>query len=135
MVKKKLVLHFPPDRIENPTVYRLIKDFNLMVNILQGTVSPGEEGRLIVEISGERGDLRRGLEYLSEMGVSLQPLVKDVHWYKSRCVHCGACVSLCPTSALVLKPETMTISFNKKRCIACELCVQGCPYKAVRILF
>ncbi len=135
MVKKKLVLHFPPDRIENPTMYRLIKDFNLMVNILQGTVSPGEEGRLIVEISGDRAQVKRGLEYLSELGVALQPLVKDVHWHKSRCTHCGACVPLCPTNALALDREDMAVSFDKKRCIACELCVQACPYGAVKILF
>ena len=135
MIKKKLVLHFPPDRIDNPTMYRLIKDFGLMVNILQGTVAPGEEGRLIVEVSGDKEKVNEGLKYLSELGISLQPLVKDVHWYKSRCIHCAACVPLCPTQALVLNREDMTVSFDKKRCIACELCVQACPYGAVKILF
>ncbi len=135
MIKKKLVLHFPPERIDNPTMYELIKDFNLKVNILQGTVSPGEEGRLIVEISGEREDVSRGLRHLSELGVSLQPLVKDVHWRKSRCIHCTACVPLCPSKALVLNRNNMTVSFDKKRCIACEMCVQACPYGAVKIVF
>ena len=135
MIKKKLVLHFPPDRIEDPAIYRLIKDFGLPVNVLQGTVSPGEEGRLIVEVSGEKEQISDGLKYLSELGVSLQPLVKDVHWHRSRCIHCTACVPLCPTNALVLDREDMTVSFDKKLCIACELCVQACPYGAVKILF
>ncbi len=135
MTKKKLVLHFPPDRIENPTIYRLIKDFGLMVNVLQGAVAPGEEGRLIVEVSGERKNIDEGIKYLSGLGITLQPLVKDVHWRRSRCTHCTACVPLCPAQALVLNREDMKVSFDKKRCIACELCVQACPYGAVKILF
>jgi L-aspartate semialdehyde sulfurtransferase ferredoxin len=135
MIKKKLVLHFPPDRIENPTMYRLIKDYGLMVNILQGTVSPGEEGRLIVELSGEREKLNDGLRYLSELGITLQPLFRDVHWYRRRCTHCTACVPLCPTKALSVNRKDMTVSFDKKLCIACELCVQACPYGAVKIIF
>ncbi len=135
MINKKLVLHFPPERIDHPTIYSLIKDYELKVNILQGTVVPGEEGRLVVEITGEREKVKEGIDYLNRLGVSLQPLVKDVHWYKSRCTHCTACVALCPTQALRLDREDMSVSFDKKKCIACELCVQACPYGAVKILF
>ncbi len=135
MTKKRLVLHFPPERIDNPIIYRLIKDYDLMVNILQGSVSPGEEGRLIVEIGGSRVRIERALDYLDGLGVSVQPLVKDVHWYRSRCIDCAACVPLCPSNALVLDREGMEVSFDKKKCIACELCVQACPYGAVEIHF
>ena len=135
MVNKKFVLHFPPHRIEQPIMYQLIKEFDLMVNILQGIVTPGEEGRLIVELSGERKKLNKGMEFLAGLGVVFQPLFRDVHWYKSRCTHCTACVPLCPTKALILDREDMTVSFDKKQCIACGLCVQACPYKAIKILF
>ncbi len=135
MIKKRLVFHFPPERIDNPIIYSLIKDYDLMVNILQGSVSPGEEGRLVVEIGGGRGMIDRALDYLSGLGVSVQPLVKDVHWYRSRCTDCAACVPLCPSNALVLDREGMEVSFDKKKCIACELCVQACPYGAVKIHF
>ena len=135
MIKKRLVLRFPPDLIDQPITYQLVKEYDLMVNILQGTVTPHEEGRLVVEIGGERKAVEKGLAYLSRLGVGLQPLARDVHWHPAKCTHCTVCVPLCPTRAFIVDRENMTVSFDKKRCIACELCVRACPYKAIEILF
>ena len=135
MTKKKFVMRFPPELIDQPITYRLVKEYGLMINILQGTVTPREEGRLVVEISGARKAMEEGLAYLSGLGVELQPLAHDIHWHQNRCTNCTACVSLCPTGAFVLDRESMEVSFDKKQCIACELCVRACPYRAVEILF
>lgn len=135
MTKKKFVMRFPPELIDQPITYRLVKEYGLMINILQGTVTPREEGRLVVEISGKRKAMEEGLAYLSGLGVELQPLARDIHWHQNRCINCTACVSLCPTGAFVLDRESMEVSFDKKQCIACELCVRACPYRAVEILF
>lgn len=135
MTKKKFVMRFPPELIDQPITYRLVKEYGLMINILQGTVTPREEGRLVVEISGARKAMEEGLAYLSRLGVELQPLARDIHWHQNRCTNCTACVSLCPTGAFVLDRESMEVSFDKKQCIACELCVRACPYRAVEILF
>ena len=59
MIKRRLVLAFPPEMVEQPVTYHLIKDYELMVNILRANVTPNEEGRLVVEISGEKKDLLR----------------------------------------------------------------------------
>lgn len=135
MTKKRLVLRFPPELVEQPIMYRLVKDYDLMINILQATVTPREEGRLVVEISGERKSVERGLDYLSRIGVKLQPLARDVRWHPDKCTHCTVCIPLCPTGAFVLDRKNMAVSFEKERCIACELCVRACPYKAIEILF
>ena len=135
MTKKKLVLRFPPELVEQPITYRLIKDYDLTINILQATVTPHEEGRLVVEISGKREALEKGLNYLSQLGVGMQPLARDVHWHQDKCIHCTACVPICPADAFILDREKHLISFEKARCIACGLCVRACPYKAIEILF
>ena len=135
MKKKRLVLRFPPDLVEEPITYRLIRDYDLMVNILQATVTPREEGRLVVEISGEKEALEKGLGYLSEIGVRMQPLARDVLWHQDKCTHCTACVPLCPAVAFILDREKHLISFQKDKCIACGLCIRTCPYRAIEILF
>jgi ferredoxin len=135
MRKKRVVLTFPPNLIDQPIAYHLIKDYDLMVNILRGTITPREQGRLVVELSGKRGDVDKGMAYLTGLGIEVQPLAQDIKWHEKKCTHCTACIPICPPSALALDREKMLVSFDKDKCIACELCIPVCPYKAVEIQF
>jgi len=135
MIKKRLVLHFPAEFVGEPATYKLVREYNLTVNILQATVTPREEGRLVVEISGTKKSLEKGLDYLSQLGVGMQPLARDVRWHQDKCVHCTACVPICPADAFILDRKSMLVSFDKEQCIACGLCIRACPYKAIKILF
>ena len=44
-----------------------------------------------------------------------------------RCTHCGRCVKLCPTGAIVAGDELRT---DAAKCIRCCACVKGCPVGA-----
>ncbi len=135
MRKKRVVLTFPPNLIEQPIAYNLIKDYDLMVNVLRGNITPREQGRLIVELSGSKKNVDAGMNYLSGLGVEVQSLAQDIKWHEDKCTHCTACISTCPSGALDVDREEMVVSFTKDKCIACELCVKVCPYKAVEIQF
>jgi formate hydrogenlyase subunit 6/NADH:ubiquinone oxidoreductase subunit I len=133
--KKRIVLTFPPFLVDQPITYHLIKDYGLTVNILKARVTPKEEGRLVLEASGKRRDLNRGIEYLKELGVAIRPLAQDIKWDRARCFHCTLCVAICPAKAFVLDRERWEVSFQKERCIACEICIDACPYRAIEIYF
>jgi ferredoxin len=135
MQKKRVVLSYPPHLVDQPIISRLVRDFDLMVNIMRARISPREEGRLVLEMEGKRPALEAGIRYLSEMGVDIQPLAQDVKWREDRCTHCSACISICPTKALDLDRAKMEVSFKRERCIACEHCIPVCPYHAIEILF
>jgi len=135
MKKKRLVLTFPPGLIDQPIAYYLIKNHDLMVNILRGSITPREQGRLIVEMSGKKRDLDAGMAYISGLGIEVQSLAQDVKWHDKKCIHCTACISTCPSGALHVAREEMVVSFDKDKCIACELCIKACPYKAMEIQF
>ncbi len=135
MHKKRVVLSFPPHLIDQAVTYRLIKDFDLMINILRARITPREQGRLVIEITGKKPALDAGINYLKEVGVEIQPLAQDVKWHGDRCTHCTACISFCRTKALDLDRNKMEVSFNRDKCIACELCLPVCPYQAMEILF
>jgi ferredoxin len=135
MRKKRLVLTFPPGLIDQPVAYHLIKNYDLMVNILRGNITPKEQGRLIVEMSGKKRDLDAGMAYISGLGIEVQSLAQDIKWHEKKCTHCTACIPICPSGALDLDREEMLVFCIKDKCSACELCIKVCPYRAVEIQF
>jgi ferredoxin len=134
-ISKRIVLHFPPSVTGQPVVYRLVRDFNLNFNILKASVSPGEEGLLIMELSGAQKNYDKGIQYLTGVGVKIQSLSQDVVRDEGRCTHCGACVAICPSDAFSLEPETRRVLFDHNKCVVCGLCVKACPPRAMRLYF
>lgn len=135
MVTKRIVLHFPHRLVDEPIVYRLIKDFDLVMNILKAYVTPREEGLMVLELQGRKENYEKGIKYLNDVGVRIEPLSQDVKRNDTRCTHCGACVTICPTGALVLEPLTRRVNFYDTKCIACELCIKACPVGAMEVYF
>lgn len=135
MKKKRVVLTFPPDMIEQPITYHLVKEHDLMINILRANITPKEQGRLVVEMIGKKDSLDTGMAYLSGLGVEVQSLAQDIKWHEKKCIHCTACVPICPSGALTVDRDAMLVTFIKDKCIACELCIPVCPYGAIEIQF
>ena len=133
MISKRIVLKFPSKLVDKPIVYKLVKDFDLVFNILRAQVTPEEEGELVIELKGDKEKYADGIKYLKDLGVKIQPLSKDVTRDDERCTHCGACITICPTAALYMDKETMKVIFDAEKCIACELCVKGCPPRAMKV--
>jgi ferredoxin len=134
-ISRKIVLHFPPQATGQALVYCLAKDFDLKFNILRASISPGEEGLLVMELSGSQSNYDKGVKYLTDVGVKIQSLSQDVIRDESRCTHCGACVTLCPSAAFSVDPESKKILFDHEKCIVCGLCVKACPPRAMRLYF
>ncbi|HLD28801.1 MAG TPA: NIL domain-containing protein [bacterium] len=135
MENKKLVLKFPKTNVGQPIIWRLVKDYNLKFNIMKATITPEDAGVMVLELEGEKEDLKKGMEYLKKEKVALTPLSKDVRRNEEKCTHCGHCIVICPTQALYRDRKTEEIIFDSSRCIACELCVPACPPRAMEVHF
>jgi len=135
MISKRIVLTFPHTLLDRPVVYKLVKDYDLSFNILQARVTPDEEGLLVLELTGGKDNYEKGIKYLTDLGVKIKPLSKDITRDEAKCTHCGACIVICPTGALALDRNTMKVDFDSKKCIACELCIKACPPRAMKVKF
>ena len=135
MVSKRIVLKFPHKLVDQPIVYKLVKDYDLVFNILQAKITPKEEGLMVLELNGTKENYADGIKYLASIGVNVQPLSQDVKRDDDLCTHCGACVAICPTEALYSDKKTMKVIFDADKCIACELCVKACPPRAMVVKF
>lgn len=134
-VAHKVVLHFPREVVEQPVIYLLARDYNLAFNILRASINPEEQGLIVLELSGEEEDFARGSEFLTRQGIRLQPLRQDIRKNDDRCVHCGACVGVCPSGALIIERPSMKVIFDAAHCVACGECVPTCPVRAMEIHF
>ncbi len=135
MTSKRIVLHFPQRLVEQPIVYKLVKDYDLKFNILKAYVTPQEEGLMVLELTGEDKDFKKGMEYLQSTGVKIQSLSEDIIRNEAKCTDCGVCVPICPAQALVIDPTTRKVHFYDNKCIACELCIKICPAHAMEVHF
>jgi ferredoxin len=135
MINRKIVLRFPRELVDKPIICRLVKDYQLDFNILKASVTPNEEGLLVLELSGEKDKLDQAIKFLKKTGVTVQPLSQDIKRNDERCTHCGACVVICPTGALYLDEQTREVIFDNSKCIACELCIKPCPPRAMEVHF
>jgi len=134
-VSKRIVLHFPRRLVERPIVSRLVKEYNLDFNILKASITPDDEGLMVLELKGKQADFDRGIGYLSKSGLRIQPLSQNVIRNEERCTHCGACVAICPAAAFEVDPVTRLVNFRDEKCLVCGICLTACPPRAMELHF
>lgn len=135
-VTKKLMLFFPKCECEKPIIYHLVKDYNLIVNVFRAKVTPEEEGYLVLDVTGTEADIERALAFVRTFKVTINYTAKGLTWNATRCTHCGACLTHCPTHALRVKdPRTREILFDEQKCIECLACIPICPFGACTSAF
>ena len=112
-----------------------MKDYDLEFNILKASVTPEEEGLLVLELKGNQKEYDRGIEFLIKAGVKIQSLSQDVTRNEEKCTSCGACITVCPAGAFHTDPKTRFVIFDNEKCIACGACIPACPPRAMEVHF
>jgi ferredoxin len=133
MISRKVVLHFPSELVDQPIISNTVKRYNLEFNILKASIAPPEGGLLVLELLGGKKDVQDALDYLKELKIQIENLSRDITRKDDLCVHCGVCVAICPSEALILNHDNSQVEFIADKCVACELCVKACPYAAMEV--
>jgi len=76
-VKERIYLTYPPHLIKEPLIYRLGREFALRTNIRGANVSD-TMGLVALEVEGTRREIDRGITWLRDHGVSVEPIEKNV---------------------------------------------------------
>jgi ferredoxin len=124
----RVVLSFSPDAIRKPVTYLLVSNYKLRLNILRAKVMPGEEGRLLLELSGDGDSIVEGLDYLKSLNVKVDPVEAFYRLDYDKCQQSKKCFHVCPAEAIVLLPEDgKLVDIIPENCILCEKCAHICP--------
>ena len=133
--KQRLVLRFPAETVNEPITYTLIKNYDVMINILNADITNGREGNLLVELSGRSESVDGAMSYLESRQVEISPVVKTILFSQLECIHCGACTSVCFPGALRMDGASRELQFTPELCVACELCIKACPLQLFELNF
>jgi ferredoxin len=130
--KRRVVLEFPPNVVQTPITYMLAKEYDIISNILRAEIAPEESGKLVLEMDGLSDRLDEAIEKIRGYGIEVTEIARKVAFDMDKCMHCGACISVCLAGALKLD-ENYHLQFIEPKCTVCEMCVPTCPVDAVTI--
>lgn len=77
MITKRVHLTFPKERVKEPVIYKLGKEFDLETNIRRAAIEH-DSGWIVLEIRGEPENLDAGFDYLTSLGVQVDPIERDI---------------------------------------------------------
>ncbi|MBN1761872.1 MAG: 4Fe-4S binding protein [Methanomicrobia archaeon] len=119
----KLLLKFPLSLDEMPYTAEVVLETGVKLSIDSAT-----RGELIVDVPGNKVD--QVAELFREKGIEVRKLMKLIAWDEGRCVHCGACIAVCPTKVFSFDPS-WCLDLDEEKCVRCEVCVKACPRSAL----
>jgi len=77
MAKRRVHLTFPENLVQEPIIFNLGKQFDIVTNIRRANVEDNF-GWVILELDGDEQALDRGLTYLEKKGVQVNTIAGDV---------------------------------------------------------
>jgi len=77
MAKKQVMFTFPQSLIKEPIIYTLDHAFNVVTNIRRADVSDNK-GWVVLELEGEEEEIERGIAWVKNRGVRVDPVSGDV---------------------------------------------------------
>jgi ferredoxin len=125
----KLMLHVAPGIVRQPLIASVILETSALLNIERASID-AVSGEIVIEVSADKcNEVKEAFEHRGVKVVQLQmPVIMD----EDECVHCGACVSICPTGTFRFEDWRVVADLGK--CIQCGACVTGCPQRALKLV-
>ena len=77
MPLRRVTFTFKTDLIQRPVIYELGKKFDIVTNIRRAEVGQ-DNGWVVLELEGTLDEIDRGLAWVVELGVDVNPLDGDI---------------------------------------------------------
>ncbi len=124
---KLLLRRFSTHLHDTPYTAEVILETGAKINIDRANVD-AVRADLIIDVPKDK--VERVAELFREKGIEVKELMKLIAWDETRCVHCGACISVCPTGVFKFD-SSWNICVDDEKCVRCEVCVKACPLGAL----
>ena len=125
----KLMLHLAPGIVRQPLIASVILETKALVNIERASID-AVSGEIVLEVPVEKS--QEVMDAFERRGVKVVPLENPVIRDENECVHCGGCVSICPTGTF--RFEDWRVVADSGKCIQCGACIVACPQRALNLV-
>lgn len=76
-MKQRVKLTFPQNLIKEPVIFTMAKKFDIVPNIRRARVTE-TVGEMVLELDGADDNITKGVAYLQEIGVKVEPVEGDI---------------------------------------------------------
>ncbi|MEE9398912.1 MAG: NIL domain-containing protein [Dehalococcoidales bacterium] len=77
MAKRYVMFTFPQELVQEPIIYNLGQNFNIVTSIRRADVSE-DKGWVILELTGEENDIEQAIVWVTSKGVRVDPVTGDI---------------------------------------------------------
>jgi len=77
MARQRVKFTFPTELIREPVIWKLGREFDLVTNIRRADVTE-DRGWVVLELEGEMVEIERGIHWVQEQGVRVDPVPGDI---------------------------------------------------------
>ncbi|MDO8616684.1 MAG: NIL domain-containing protein [Dehalococcoidia bacterium] len=77
MAKQRVKFTFEQALIKEPVIWRLGREFDVVTNIRRADVTE-DRGWVVLELEGEPTEIERGVRWVQEQGVRVDPVPGDI---------------------------------------------------------
>ena len=125
----KILLRVGKDDISRPILAEVILATGAEISIEVAKID-GVSGELIVNVPDEYAG--KVIKELKDRDIKIITLDQAIILDDGECVDCGACISVCPVSALRNRQD-WSVEMDEDRCVHCGICVKACPHRALAL--
>ena len=125
----RALLRFSANQVPRPITSEVILSESVEINILSAQVDE-RGGEMMIEFAPERTS--QIVEAFRRRGVEVR-VDKFIEVDADKCIHCGACYSLCPVDAIKIEDD-LSIVFREEQCVRCGACLDACPMMAISLV-